>query len=282
MKQATKILRRILLLLAVLLTLGSGFSCFAHDRGEHRDHREVLWGKRILIIGDSITTGYGLDESIATWTDLLETQCGMVVSYDSISGSTIGSSPYEGGCKFPMCERELPQEEFDIIFIQGSTNDWRYEIPVGEDLCSRDPYNMMGGLNILLDRVEAQYPEAKVLCMTPWNSNGRLNVYEVTTEAYSRAVHEVCGERKVPCFFAVDPEISGVDANSPEFLAQYFISREDPWHLNEQGHAMFYPIIAGWIAEEFLRPPEGNPPVMYIKFPRPLCGYMEVSRAIRM
>lgn len=226
---------------------------------EETDHGSMpapssLYGATMMVIGDSITAREGLEEDDSSWTDLLVENHNMGIYCNSVSGSTIGWSPDVEKSKWPMCFRPLPDYDFDIIFIQGGINDWRFEIPLGEDHSSMDLSTTIGGLNHLLDRVQEAYPNALILYMTPWESDGRENVYGITLDDYSQTIYDLCKSRGVICFYAMDPTVSGISMDS-DFRAKYFIDN-DPYHMNETGHALFYPVIASWLEEQMNIPLE--------------------------
>ena len=218
-----------------------------------RDPREVLTGKKILIMGDSITGGYGIEDYSLTWCGMLETECGMEVTCNSVNGSTVSAAEkygyYVGACYWPISYRETPEGDFDVVFVQGGSNDWRYELPLGEDPDSRDTYCFMGALNVTIDRLQEAYPDALLLFSTPWNSDGSVSGLGYALEDYTQAVLDVCQRRGIACFEACDPEVSGIDAASWEFRSTYFLTQNDMFHMNEAGHELFFPAISRWFGE---------------------------------
>ena len=216
----------------------------------------ALAGKSILFVGDSLTTGYGLDDFRQSWSGLLGTKCGMWVTSCSVAASTVATSAVSGyqpgGSYSPICQRSLPQGNYDIVFVAAGGNDWYCQIPIGYDVGSRDTDTFMGALNVTIDRLQEAYPDALLLFSTSWNSTGQDNGVGLTTEDYSRAMLEVCSLRDVPCFEACDPNLSGIDSANANFRKRYFLTQDDYWHLNPAGHALYLPVILEWLEETYL------------------------------
>ncbi len=213
----------------------------------------VLDGKKIMFLGDSILAGCGLYSYEQSWCGMLGTRYGMEYVNNAVSGSTMATSEAElfapGGSYSPICSRTLPEEDFDVIFVDGGANDWYCAIPLGTDLESRDTMTYIGAMNVLIDRLQSAYPNALILFMTCWNYVDVENKIGVTCDQYNQAMLQLCAARKIPCFEACDEEKSGVFARDPEFRATYFLAEQDYWHMNVSGHQMFLPTIAQWIQE---------------------------------
>lgn len=214
----------------------------------------TLAGKSILFYGDSYTMGYGLENFSQSWCAMLESEYDMEVTCWSIHGSTVGTGffPFygKGGSFLPIHARPLPEGDFDIIFVNGGSNDWYCEIPLWDEADSRNTHTFIGALNTTIDRLQEAYPDALILCMTPWVSDGRENRRGETTDDYSRVMAQVCDRRNIPCFTAYLPWVSHVFADQEGFREKYFLTSSDPWHLNATGQQYFLPTIAQWLQEQ--------------------------------
>ena len=151
----------LLLLLAVLL----GCLRLPAEAVDGGQRRQTLQGKTLLILGDSYCAGYGLERREDAWPYQMAEQWDMDYIDHAISGSTFASGSQSSA---PMVERveELTGQRVDIILVQGASNDWAHNIPVGET-DSRDPETAMGALNRILDTLEQAHPEATLICFTP-------------------------------------------------------------------------------------------------------------------
>lgn len=216
----------------------------------------VLNGKKIMFCGDSLLMGYGLDDYRQSWPSRLASDYGMLITNNAIPASTFGVSVkqgyYPGGCYEPICQRALPAEQFDVILVAGSGNDWYCETPLGNDLDSRNVGTLSGALNVVIDRLQAQYPGALILFATSWNSTGAKNGLGYTTDDYNQIVMEVCSRRNIACLKACDPAVSGIDASSASFRKEYFITDTDFWHLNAKGQKRYLPVVAQWLQTQLL------------------------------
>ncbi len=234
-----------------LYPVGESWTASVRTAGQ-RD--TALEGKSILFFGDSLTSGYGLDDYSQSWCGLLESEYGMEVTCQSIPGSTIASAEqygyFTGGCYYPMVERELPQDSYDIIFVEGGGNDWYCATVLGADLDSRDPKTFMGAVNVLIDRIQAAYPSSLLVFMTSWEPRPQTDSQWTPEGAYYEAMAAICARRNVPCLLAMDPSVSGIYPRDPDFRQQYFLTQNDFWHLNLAGQALFLPTIAGWLEQQ--------------------------------
>ena len=214
----------------------------------------ALEGKSILFFGDSYTMGYGLEDFSQTWCAMLETEYDMDVTCYSIHGATLGTGffPFycKGGCFMPISYRPLPEGDFDIIFVNGGSNDWYCEIPLWDNLDSRNTNTFIGAINTTIDRLEEAYPDALIVFMTPWVTKGVENFRGETTDDYSRVMKQVCDQRDIPCFEAYLPWVSNIFADNQGFREKYFLTSSDPWHLNAAGQQLFLPTIATWLNEQ--------------------------------
>lgn len=277
-----KLLRRITAFTLILCLLGSSLSVFAWDLPE-ADNPEftelfpipsflpappefepeetldlsALAGKSILFFGDSYTMGYGLEDFSQSWCAMLETEYDMDVTCWSIHGSTmaLGFFPFygKGGSFCPISYRPLPEGDFDIIFVNAGSNDWYCEIPLWDSSDSRNTRTFIGAINQTIDTLQEAYPEALIVCMTPWVSDGRENFRGETTDDYSRVMVEVCKKRNIPCFEAYLPWVSNIFADQESFREKYFLTSTDPWHLNASGQQYFLPTIAQWLHQQFVQ-----------------------------
>ena len=127
----------------------------------------------------------------------------------SISGSSFAAGP---GGNYPMVERcrQLPTDQaVDIILVQGGSNDYARDIPLG-DPQERSQTTCCGALNLILDYLEKTYPQAQIVCFTPWVSNAGPNVYGLVTDDYIRAMVELCQSRGILCYDASQDEENGM------------------------------------------------------------------------
>lgn len=206
---------------------------------------------------------YSADAEAVTalsWPKMLE-QYGMDSTVISIAGSTVAAARGHtgtedtdytaGGCYYPMCQRPLPDGDYDVIFVNCGANDMNCEIPLADSMSSRDIYTFQGAFNVLVDRLQEKYPNAVILAMTCWESSTDYrNSAGLNEDDYSQALMEVCEYRGIACYNASDSSFSGIHAADEAFRSSFFLTSTDGYHLNERGQALFLPRIAGWIAAQ--------------------------------
>lgn len=210
-----------------------------------KEAQETLTGKRMLILGDSYCAGFGLASAEENWTNIVAENCGMELSNFAVSGSTLTKCGND-----PMVERcmTLPEEDFDIVIVQGGSNDWSIGAQLGET-DSRDEYTLMGALNVILDHMEEQYPNATLICFTPWVSNGEINSLGLETTAYGEAMIKLCRYRDILCYDASNTAQNQIYMDEQAFREKYSHSATDRWHLNAYGQALFASAFTRWLQE---------------------------------
>lgn len=238
--------RRIFLILLVILCLVT--LVLAADRVS--SNTESLEGKSLLILGDSYSANHRLSSPQEGWPQQVADSFGMTLYNHAISGSTLaggsgGSNPMVDRC------RALTETDVDVIIVQGGSNDWSHLIPIGEP-DSHDETTMLGALNAILDHLESTYPEATIICFTPWISTGGTNGLGLETTAYTDAMLELCRDRDILCYDASNTAQNGIYMNQESFRARYCLSSTDRWHLNPAGQALFASAFSSWLGENLL------------------------------
>lgn len=209
---------------------------------------DSLYGKTMLVLGDSYTAGYGLQRYEDCWTWLLAENCGMTQLNYSISGSSFAAGP---NGYYPMVERcrQLPtDQDIDIILVQGGSNDYARDVPLG-DPQERSQTTCCGALNLILDYLEQTYPQAQIVCFTPWVSNAGPNAYGLVTDDYIRAMVELCQSRDILCYDASQEDSNGMHLADESFRSRFCLTSTDRYHLNPAGHRRFAPKMAQWLCE---------------------------------
>lgn len=208
---------------------------------------EALKGLTLYAIGDSYFAGNGIDPRYV-WPNLLAEKYGMNFTNKGINGSSV--SAYDTTHN-PMVNRvnTLPAAQPDIILFEGGKNDFNVNCPIGTD-DDRTSVTFKGALNLTLDKLEERYPNALILCVTPWKVNG-TNSLGLGVSAYTTAMREVCAKRGIACFNAADPALSGVDMTNASFRASYCMGPSDVSHLNLEGFKLVLPKFEQFISDSW-------------------------------
>lgn len=210
--------------------------------------RKSLFGKTLLILGDSYTAGYGLWDGSHGWPDLVTNALGMTQLNFSISGSTFAAGSLGN---YPMVERcrELPTDvPVDVILVQGGSNDHTRDIALGE-IDERNPETCCGALNLILDDLQKTYPDAQLVCFTPWISDVGGNKHGLSAQSYADAMVELCRQRGILCYDASRAEENGMYLENEDFRRRFCLSSTDRFHLNPAGHRRFAPVMTEFLSE---------------------------------
>lgn len=234
---------RILLILFLFLCLGT--QIFGVDSSVSGS----LEGKNLLLLGDSYSAHHKLQLEEG-WPYQVCEALGMELYDYAISGSSFAGG--DNG-RYPMVDRyeSAMEEDYDIIILQGGSNDWSHNIPLG-DVESRDKTTMLGAMNLMLDDFEAAWPEATIICFTPWVSTGAKNSLGLDTDDYVDAIARLCQTRDLILYDASDAAKNGIYMNQESFRTQYSLTSTDRWHLNAQGQTLFATVFSKWLQYELL------------------------------
>ena len=172
---------------------------------ENSEGQSALTGIRVLGLGDSLLCGH-LEGNAASWFDAMGRKYGMTYYNFAVSGETVAYSDQakaEHGAASMVRRQEAIIEKVqdpDLIILEGGTNDKGDNIPIGEDSDYEDT-SFKGALNIMIDRFQEAYPDALIVCMTPYRwTNGETNALGLTYSDYSQAMKEICSLQGVLCF----------------------------------------------------------------------------------
>ena len=237
---------RVIALLLIFVSILNHPAALAVDSST--GERLNLYGKTMLVLGDSYTAGFGLRDGRHGWTDLVSTALGINQLNYSISGSSFAAGP-QGN--LPMVERcrELPTDQpVDVILLQGGSNDHVRDIPLGV-LEERNAETFCGALNLILDHMQEAFPHAKIVCFTPWLSDGSANGIGLTAEDYTSAMVSLCQSRNIFCYNASLAEENGMHLNDEGFRSRFCLSSTDRYHLNDTGHRRFAAVMAPWLSQ---------------------------------
>lgn len=172
--------------------------------------KDILEGKKIVVIGDSLVHGGTLGKEI-TWVNKL-TEYGMIPFNYGVNGNTLARQTKEKQGA-PMCERYADMEDgADYVVVLGGANDKRLNVPIGENN-DTDPYTFKGAINVMIDGLTVKYPKARILFMTNYDRWRVPNDIGLNDIDYVTAMESVCKMRSIPCFNNYC--YSGINFNNP-------------------------------------------------------------------
>jgi acyl-CoA thioesterase-1 len=109
--------------------------------------------KTILVFGDSLTAGYGLDDQSDSYPSVLQTKIDSAkLPYTIVNGGLSGETSAGGKGRIDW----LLKQHVDVFVLELGANDGLRGIPVAET---------EQNLQTIIDRVKAKYPEAKLVML---------------------------------------------------------------------------------------------------------------------
>lgn len=216
------------------------------------DYYSCLEGITTYAMGDSYFDGAGIGHKL-TWPGLLADKYGMSHINYGIGGSTVSNFVTN---KNPMVTRARTMEKGkpDILFLEGGRNDRSMMVPFGT-VTGKDTKTYLGALNSIITYWREKYPDALIICITPWNyrdSTGATGGYFGTTEQYAKKMVELVeylNDDHIKVINMADTAVSGVDMNDVRFRLKYSITSNDISHLNADGQKLVLGKIEKKIAE---------------------------------
>ena len=213
-----------------------------------------LKGKKINFLGDSITEGCGTSGPEYGFPWLLKQKLGLAEARNyGIGGTRIAAQLECGGSGADRnyCDRALElDEDADVVVVFGGTNDYGHgDAPLGapED---RTVNTFWGGCHVMLERLTARFPQAKIVILTPLHRTNENNpcgdsskpVPSGTLEEYVDILRTVAKRFDV-CVLDLF-ETSAVDTRVPGVVEKYI---PDGLHPNDAGHRVLTEEIAEFL-----------------------------------
>jgi len=175
-----------------------------------------LTGKKVAILGDSITQGIGAGPIENRYTSVFERITNSIVYNYGISGTRIArqfkpSADPRHDLNF-LDRVEGMVDDADVVVVFGGTNDFGHgDAPFGcFDSC--DEYTFYGALHSLCKRLINKYPEGTIVFMTPLHRTSEntvrydsvmhngvdYNGERPNLKAFVNAIKEVCEYYSIP------------------------------------------------------------------------------------
>lgn len=203
----------------------------------------ILDGLTINAIGDSYIAP---STSEIKWPELMRQKYFLDLTNQGIGGGTVTNFITT---KNPMCDRydQMPNNDPDIVIIEGGRNDFNNKVPIGT-LTSKDTTTYIGALNVIVEGLQAKYPNAMFVFISVWNFPDKSG-YSLTHKDYVQAMELVAAMHGAYFFDSSDVSLTGVDMSSANFREKFCRNPDDPSHLNNKGSKLFFPNIEKALAE---------------------------------
>ncbi|MBQ8345783.1 MAG: SGNH/GDSL hydrolase family protein, partial [Clostridia bacterium] len=229
--------------------------------------KKDLNGLNILAMGDSLFSGTSVTNPpcVGTdqWINLLGKECSWNLTNLGVAGMTVSFTDKNPGHKESIYDslynrRDTLQyywgtgsskyfnignisgnpEDVEMILLEGGNNDFGTDIAAAQGAWGeKDPATFMGAWQLVVDRLLVEYPNAKIVFVTPWEFGEKPRTYytrQIITMYENYSKDETYGDR----FYLIDAgkkEISGVDMTDTAWRAKYAY---DGFHLNKKGMEM--------------------------------------------
>ena len=221
---------RTLLLIILLFGVANCVSAQQHDDNLATGIADPLQGLVVNVLGDSYVRNHRrpVEES---WHYKVAAMHGMQYHNYGRNGGCVAFDRTHQGFGTSLLVRYADMDpDADLVLIIAGHND---AVMVGT---SRDSLAMFAdSLDLLLYKVRAQCPRARVAWVTPWWVN------RAGFKPVARTIRKICRRHGVPVLNNYRRR-SMVKVRDGEFRKRYFQSADDMAHLNADGHDLFVPV----------------------------------------
>ncbi len=203
-----------------------------------------LCGLTINFLGDSITEGHGTTGPEKAFHQLIKEKHGMKLAYNyGVGGTRIARQTVatvdntRWDLTFEL-RAEIMNRNADAVVVFGGTNDFGHGDAILGDINSEDTYTFCGGVNSLINKLERDFPAAKIIFMTPIHritENNPSRPEGRILADYVDAIRAICKKRSVALIDLF--EINPLDPADPELVP-------DGLHPGDKGHEVLAEVIA--------------------------------------
>ncbi len=216
------------------------------DRDQNQNN--PYFGKTAVAYGDSITYGAFTDVGDTSpnsvvekrWCDVVAERLGFasLTNYGQSGISISSTSSVLSQRALSKCYNEM-RDDAEIVLIAGGTNDFGTNVVLGNNSDEED-VSFCGGLHILCKGLQAKYPHAAIIFITPIDRKGSAsNGLGRSLDDYRKKIKEIAGG--IYDFRIVDGECTGFDAGDPKFLEKYML---DGTHPNQECQLLYGEAVA--------------------------------------
>jgi len=199
-----------------------------------------LKGKKIVVLGDSITQGIGVEKEENFFTNRLAKMGECTVINHGIGGTRMAKqtnryTPEFDDHDFTIRVEKL-EEDADIVIVFGGTNDFGHgDAPLG-DPYNRDPYTFYGALHQIMTRLYDRFPGKTAVIMTPIHRVDEYRFYpdgnlRRQLKTYVNIIREMAERYSLPLLDMYAS--SGIQPEVDSFREAYC---PDGIHPNDAGH----------------------------------------------
>ena len=203
-------------------------------------------GKKLSAFGDSITAGVANEGSgnISAYEDAyirrFSTYVGAILTNNAVSGSTITFVDNESITSI-YTKVTSYSNEADYIIISGGTNDYNQGRTLGE-YGDNTKYTFYGALKLICEYLKTNYPNTKVIFITPINVTKDFNGHDrELLNDYRNAIYEVATSYE----YSVVNGIDLIPATLQSGWDNEMINKNDGCHPTIKGHRLYARNLCG-------------------------------------
>lgn len=199
------------------------------------NNNNILYGKTIVGLGDSLMYGMGLDRD-KPWLALCGIKNNMKYYNCGINGKKIAGTDGIANEFETLLQNNNVPDEIDYIVIDGGANDNANGISIGEST-DTTVTTFKGAMNVLIQKILDKYPKVKILFLTNYSRYpGDINFVD--------AMIERCEYYSIPCFDNFRK--SGINFLNPDNFHTkrnlIFENQQYKKHFSEAGYEYLLPI----------------------------------------
>lgn len=159
--------------------------------------KDPLKGISFVALGDSLIAGSSLGKN-NTWVNRMGTEKNMTFRNLGKGGSTLAYVDDESAN--PMVDRvssvyrEIASP--DLIVVEGGANDWKFDVPIGND-DDLDKSTFKGAISLIINDLKENCPNSKILFMTPYKRDKGKNKIGLYNLDYVNAMKQVCSNQGI-------------------------------------------------------------------------------------
>ena len=175
-----------------------------------------LEGLTVNFLGDSITEGTGTTAPDRVFHQLIKEKYKLTHAYNyGIGGTRIARQTVPGkvSTKYDLTfeiRAEIMDRKADAVVVFGGTNDYGHGDAAFGERDSEDIYTFTGAVNSLIKKLQRDFPNAKIIFMTPLHRKGEGEIPSLASKFlsdYACAIKEICSGYGIPVIdlFGINP-----------------------------------------------------------------------------
>ncbi len=219
-------------------------------KGLHYDSNNILNGKKLTVMGDSLIHGNRLGNG-ATWITNVGINNNM--TYVNLGDNGNPVAEVSGSSEVAMVDRiDTIPTDTNYFVLLGGANDKRLNVPLG-DINSTDKTTFYGALNTIIAGVRTRCPKTKILLLTTYNRFTSKNTYNLGDIDYAEAMIQAGRNNLVPVFdnfhnsgvdFLNSSQVGWIDEsrNVQKLVNDSITYIDDTHHFSIEGYEWITPI----------------------------------------